>query len=380
MSQRIHKRLGADQIDKLIRFLVYRGYAVLGPTVRDGAVIYDTIEEARDLPQGLTDEQDGGRYRLKRREDGALFGYAVGPHSWKKYLHPAQVKLFEAEQKEGVFRIVNNPSPPRRPAAFLGVRACELAAIRIQDRVFLNGQYRDPIYQARRDGVFIVAVQCTHSAATCFCTSMGTGPKVEPAEADLTLTEVVNGEEHWFLAEAGSDRGREVLAELDHRAATEEECLSAAADVENAGRQQTRHMDTTGIRDLLYRNFDHPRWDQVAERCLACTNCTMVCPTCFCTTVEDVSDLTGDRSARWRRWDSCFTMDFSYIHGGSLRTSIKARYRQWMTHKLASWIDQFGTSGCVGCGRCITWCPVGIDITEELRAIQGVTDHADRES
>jgi Fe-S-cluster-containing hydrogenase component 2 len=129
-------------------------------------------------------------------------------------------------------------------------------------------------------------------------------------------------------------------------------------------------MDTRGIKELLYRNYEHPRWDNVATRCLTCANCTMVCPTCFCTTVEDVTDLSGDHAERWRKWDSCFTMDFSYIHGGSVRATPKSRYRQWLTHKLATWFDQFGSSGCVGCGRCITWCPVAIDLTEEVRAIR----------
>ena len=124
------------------------------------------------------------------------------------------------------------------------------------------------------------------------------------------------------------------------------------------------------IKELLYRNLEHPRWEDVARRCLSCTNCTLVCPTCFCTTVEDATDLSGGHAERRRRWDSCFSMDFSYIHGGYIRPSVKARYRQWMTHKLATWIDQFGTSGCVGCGRCITWCPVGIDITAEVKAIR----------
>ena len=131
-----------------------------------------------------------------------------------------------------------------------------------------------------------------------------------------------------------------------------------------------RELDTTDIRELLYRNYEHPRWDEVAERCLACGNCTMVCPTCFCTTVEDVTDLAGEHVERHQRWDSCFTIDYSHIHGGAVRGSTRSRYRQWMTHKLATWIDQFGSSGCVGCGRCITWCPVGIDITEEARAIR----------
>ena len=230
-------------------------------------------------------------------------------------------------------------------------------------------QYRDPIYAARRAGIFIVAVNCTQAASTCFCTSMGTGPRVRQGY-DLALTELVAPGRHEFVIEAGSDAGTEVLADLSPSAASDAVCQEAEAAVERAASQIQRRMDTTGIRDLLYANFDHPRWDNVAQRCLTCANCTMVCPTCFCTTVEDVSDVTGTHAERWRKWDSCFTQNFSYIHGGSVRSSAKSRYRQWMTHKLASWIDQFGSSGCVGCGRCITWCPVGIDITEEVRAIR----------
>jgi ferredoxin len=351
----------------------------MGPTIRDGAIIYDEIERVRDLPRGWTDEQDAGRYRLKTRQDDALFGYTVGPQSWKKYLHPAHVKLFEAERKDCLFHILDVTAHLAPRFAFVGVRACELAAIGIQDRVLLGDKYQDPVYQARRDQVFLVAVQCTQSAATCFCASMGTGPEVRGA-VDLVLTEIIHGGDHWFLAEAGSERGSEVLAELDCRPAAEEDCCSARAAVEAAAGQQTRRMDTTAIRELLYQNFEHPRWEEVAARCLTCANCTLVCPTCFCTTVEDASDVTGDHAERWRRWDSCFTASFSYIHGGSVRTSGKARYRQWMTHKLASWIDQFGSSGCVGCGRCITWCPVGIDLTEEVQAIRGALNHGNTDT
>jgi ferredoxin len=198
---------------------------------------------------------------------------------------------------------------------------------------------------------------------------MKTGPRVE-CGFDLALTELARPEKHEFLIEAGSEAGVEVLAELESAPATPQICAEAEAAVEGAAAQIERRMDTTNIRDLLYQNFEHPRWDNVAQRCLTCANCTMVCPTCFCTTVEDVSDLTGTHAERWRKWDSCFSQSFSYIHGGSVRSSTKSRYRQWMTHKLGSWIDQFGSSGCVGCGRCITWCPVGIDITEEVRDLQ----------
>jgi sulfhydrogenase subunit beta (sulfur reductase) len=384
LAQEQQAILQANQLGKLIQVIFRKGYEILGPTVRGGAIVYDRMESAEELPAGWTDEQGPGRYRLKRREDQAIFGYAVGPQSWKKYLHPATVQLWAAERQGATFRILNNEVPSnsipthqvqsKHPYAFLGVRACELAAIAVQDRVLLEDKYRDPIYEERRSRAFVVAVQCTQAAATCFCASMGTGPRALK-NFDLALTELVAPGVHRFVVETGSKRGAEVLAELQTACATDADRQEAEAAVDGAAMLQARSIDTQGIQDLLYQNFDHPRWDNVAIRCLTCANCTMVCPTCFCNTIEDVTDISGDHAERWRRWDSCFTQSFSYIHGGSVRASSKARYRQWMTHKLASWIDQFGTSGCVGCGRCITWCPVGIDITEEVRAIREENTH-----
>lgn len=357
-----------QDLQKLLDALRQRGYQAVGPTVREGAIVYDQIASVEDLPIGWTDEQDGGTYRLKKRNDQALFGYVVGPHSWKKFLHPPVLSLWKAKKNGKSFETVsNNDDPP--PYAFIGVRSCELHAIAIQDRVFINGKYVDPLYKARRERAFIVAVNCVQAGGTCFCVSMKTGPKVTVG-FDLALTEIIDGHRHSFVVEVGTEQGAEILQMVPTKRAQPPDIRAAEQRVAQAAHQMGRQLDTTDIKDLLYRNLEHPRWDEVATRCLNCTNCTMVCPTCFCTTVEDVTDLTGQEAERVRKWDSCFTLDFSYIHGGSVRASPKSRYRQWMTHKLASWIDQFGTSGCVGCGRCITWCPVGIDITEEVRAIR----------
>ena len=265
-------------------------------------------------------------------------------------------------------RIVSEP-PPAERLAFIGVRACEIAAIEIQDRVLTGGVYVDPYYRARREDLFIIAVNCGTAGGTCFCVSMNTGPKATSG-FDLALTELAGEPELRFLIEADSEKGRSVLAELPHRAAAREEIAAANAVVAHAAASMGREMRADDVHDLLLHNLDHPRWDEVAGRCLTCGNCTMVCPTCFCTSVEESSDLGGARTSRSQRWDSCFTMDFSYLHGGSVRSSARSRYRQWMTHKLATWWDQFGISGCVGCGRCITWCPVGIDLTEEVAAIR----------
>jgi sulfhydrogenase subunit beta (sulfur reductase) len=359
--------LTVDGLQALFDALIRLGYRVVGPTVRDQAVVYDDIASLSDLPRGWTDEQDGGHYRLARGDDDALFGYAVGPHSWKKFLHrPVQPLWYAARDGNGVR--VTPASPAEERFAFIGVRSCELHAIAIQDRVFLGGSYVDPHYRDLREGAFLVAVNCATAGGTCFCVSMNTGPKAT-AGFDLALTELSGDGDHRFLVEVGSEVGHAVLAELPRRPAAPDDVAAADKVTARTAAAMGREMRSDGVRELLLRNLEHPRWDDVAERCLTCGNCTMVCPTCFCTTDEDSSDLAGTETTRTRRWDSCFTMEFSYIHGGSVRASPRSRYRQWMTHKLATWFDQFDSSGCVGCGRCITWCPVGIDITEEVRAI-----------
>jgi ferredoxin len=360
--------IGLDGLQSLLDALAAHGRQVLGPIVRDQAIVYAPIKRVADLPIGWTDKQDAGKYRLVRHQDSAVFGYAVGPQSWKQYLYPPRLGLWHATYAGDGPQVISE-ADESQPLALIGVRACELSAIKIQDRVLLGGQFADPHYRKRRQRVFIVAVNCTSAGGTCFCVSMNTGPRVE-AGFDLLLTELIDDSNHVFLIESGSEEGRALLAELPTQAATRAHLAAAESAIAQAAASMGRELAADDIHDVLLRNLEHPRWDQVANRCLACTNCTMVCPTCFCTTVEHASDLTGKETSASRRWDSCFTLDFAFIHGGSVRSSRRARYRQWLTHKLATWIDQFGTSGCVGCGRCITWCPVGIDLTEEVEAIR----------
>lgn len=360
--------IAAPHLEHLLQALQQRGFTLIGPMVEHGDLVYDGLAAAADLPRGWTDEQEAGSFRLKPQGNQAFFGCTVGQHSWKTFLLPPRTKLWQAErQGHGVEIVPHQEQTPK--FAFIGVRPCDLHAIAVQDRVFLEGPYVDPVYQARRRLAFIVAVNCTRAGGTCFCASMGTGPQATTG-FDLALTEILHGLEHYFLVEVGSDQGAEVLQEVPHKPATTAVQTLANKLIQETTAHMGRHLDSDGLKELLYRHYDHPRWDEVASRCLTCGNCTLVCPTCFCNAIEDVTDLTGEHAERWRRWDVCFNVDHSYIHGGSIRTSAKARYRQWLIHKLATWIDQFGCSGCVGCGRCITWCPVGIDITAEVRAIR----------
>ncbi len=359
--------IGLDGFEALLTSLARDGYELFGPTVRDGAIVLGPLSGVDALPRGVGDEQAPGGYRLRAREDGALFGFATPMHALKRLFLAPRATLFTSRRTEaGV--TVEAPPPPKKRLALVGARACELAALALQDKALWHGPHADADYAARRQDVFVFAVHCSSPGGTCFCASMGTGPRAT-AGFELAATELL-ADGHSLLVEVGTERGAAALARIDSRPPTGEELQAARAILDVAAQRMGRQLDTRGLRDLLFANLEHPRWDELATRCLACANCTMSCPTCFCTTTEDTTDLSGAVATRARRWDSCFTADFAWVHGGTVRPSVRARYRQWLTHKLAGWFDQFGASGCVGCGRCITWCPSGIDLTQEVAAIR----------
>lgn len=361
--------LDRDGLRALVEVLVADGRTVVGPTVRDGAIVLSELTSADALPYGWGVELEAGRYRLVPREDGAAFAHSAGPQSWKNFLHPSREHLWSADRTtEG--EVTFTAHEPAAPAyAFLGVRPCDLRAIAIQDRVLTGGRYEDTGYGRRRSAALLIAAECTEPGATCFCVSTGGGPAADPGY-DLALTEVVDEDGHRFLARVGSEEGARLLEQVPHHGADLVTEATARASVDAARDRMGRSLPPVDLRSLMGASLDAERWNDVAARCLTCGNCTMVCPTCFCTTTEEVTDLTGDHTERWQRWDSCFDLDFSYLHGGSVRRTPRSRYRQWLTHKLSTWHDQFDTTGCVGCGRCIAWCPAGIDITEEVAALQ----------
>ena len=355
--------LARANLDTLIDLLHEDGRTVIGPTLVDGAITYAEIASADDLPAGVGDEQGPGHYRLTRRDDRRVFGHGVGPISLKRFTFPSPLSL-NVGHRDGR-SVVFEPVPTDRPRlAFLGVRACDLAALGMTDRVLLGGPYTDEDYRARREQVIVVAVNCTTAADTCFCTSMGTGPEVTSGH-DLVLTELDEG----FVVRVGSPVGADLLARLPVRAADAGQLSTATTAVAKVASTMGDPVPTAGLHDRLLAQFDSPRWAQIAERCMSCANCTMSCPTCFCNTVIQQTDLAGEVSTSERIWDSCFTAGFARVAGGSFRSRPRDRYRQWLTHKFATWVDQFGSFGCVGCGRCITWCPVGIDVRAELLAI-----------
>ncbi len=341
------------------------GFRLIGPAVHGGvAVVLEPIASIAELPVGFVLDQKPGSSRLVRTHSTDYFSCTVGPDSWKRYLFPPRMDLLTARRNGNgwVFTPVHDDSPP---LAFIGIRSCDLQAIAVQDEVFVNGALSDPHYAHQRQRVFILAANCNAAAATCFCTSMNTGPRVRSG-FDLALTELAES----FVVEIGSEAGSNMLAGVEWQPASAFDLGRVAQITQRTEHQIQRQVTTSDLPQLLYDRIDHPYWDTLNGRCLSCGNCTLVCPTCFCSTVQDRSNLTGTQTMRTRVWDSCFVLDFSHVHGGNSRPTIKSRFRQWMTHKFAAWIDQFGRSGCVGCGRCIAWCPVGIDVTEELSTLR----------
>lgn len=365
--------LSTDGLSQLVAALIDDGYCVVGPTVRDEAIVLAELSSGADLASGWAVDTAPGQYRLRRRDDDAVFCHSSGPQSWKQFLHPPRRRLWSADA-DGYHQADESAGP----FAFIGVRGCDLAAIATLDGVLGQGAHQDRSFGRRYQGLFVVAVGCTEPGGVCFCASMGTGPAPGPGY-DLALTEQIDDHGHRFIVDIGTPAGEQVMARISHRAAADAEVAAARAAVDAAAGRMGREMPALDLRELLAGARESPTWQDVAERCLTCGNCTMVCPTCFCTTTEDTSDLTGDHAERWQHWSSCFELDFSYLHGGSVRSSGESRYRQWITHKLGTWHDQFGRSGCTGCGRCIAWCPVGIDITQEIATLAALRPQDDGE-
>lgn len=368
--------LPQDRFAVLLKALRTGGVTeILAPVQREGAWVYGPIDSVEEIARGGTDEQKPGFYRYSEKKPGEaaagrFFAYGNGPQSLKAFTFAPREILWHCTRNAAGQPVFTAEAEPNVQTAVIGVRACDLAALALQEQHFLFGKPgADSSFQRRRAALFLVAVHCTHPAATCFCASTGDGPAVRSG-FDWALSEIDEG----FIVEVGSERGAALLAELDLPQPSREQEARAAEEIRWAGENQSRALPDRNLRDRLYAELENPHWDRVGQRCLACGNCTAVCPTCFCHAEQDEPEFGGARTTHYRQWDSCFTATHSFMGHFLVREETRLRYRQWLTHKLAAWHDQFGRSGCVGCGRCITWCPAGIDLTEEVPRLLSAGD------
>ena len=357
--------LAHGDVEQLFAGLENAGFQCIGPQLVDGAIAYRALDAVSQLPQGIRIEQQPGSYRAEQAADQRYFAWTNGPQALKPLVFPPQESLWQVVRDADGRLGFSSPSNHTTPQAVLGVRPCDLAALQLNDEHFLSAE-PDPGYQARRSSLFLVVVNCSHPSSSCFCTATGDGPSLESG-GDLVMDETDSG----FVLGASSPRGSQLLEQLALAPATAEQLEQVAQQRSEAASCQSRTLPTGDLHRILSERWEHPHWQNVADRCLACGNCTAVCPTCFCHTEFDVGGLDTQSSEHVREWDSCFGEAHSYIHGTVVRSGIRQRYRQWLGHKFGNWFEQYGRSGCVGCGRCITWCPVGIEVTAELAALCG---------
>ena len=358
--------MSADGLARLVALLVERFDEVIGPVADGGVVRLRPIESADDLPTGVTDIQGPGSYHLRETGSALRFSYGPSVDSLKAIVHPPAVPVWTMRRRDGSL-IVDAAEPSTTTRGVIGVRACDLRALAKLDRTQIGGAHADPAYGAARHGLFLVATDCVVTAQMCFCDEPGGGGASDRGH-DLALTEMEQPEGVVYVVRAGSDAGAAVVAELGLDPAPAELIDRADLDLRTAMRNLERELPGDAHERVL--DPSHPHWSDVAERCLTCGNCTAVCPTCFCTDMVDRIDLGGDTATRTRVWDTCFSQEYSHLGPGPHRATPMSRYRQWLSHKLGTWHDQYGESGCVGCGRCITWCPVGIDIVAEVEALE----------
>lgn len=353
-----------SQLPALLRTLEETGYQCIGPRERDGAIVFDELTDTDQLPWGRIDEQAPGRYRLRDDDKRRAFAWATGPQAIKpRVFQPREAMWTACRKPNGQLRF-DPVRPDAKPTALIGLRACDLAALKLQDDHFAGSRERDPAYVSRREHLLLIGVHCARSADTCFCVSTGDGPAVG-RDADLVLGEIDDG----FIVSANSNAGRRIFRLLPLERVRPEQWASLRAEISDNAAGQKRQLPSRDLRELLYARLESPHWQQIADRCLSCGNCTAVCPTCFCSQETETLSLDGGESVHLREWDSCFSSRHGHLAGLEVRGEVRLRYRQWLLHKLGTWHEQYGRSGCVGCGRCISWCPVGIDLTAEVSAL-----------
>lgn len=357
--------LSRDNLHELLTLLQAVGYNCVGPSVTEGAIQYDKIQTVDALPQGYELDISPGHVRAIKKNHERYFAWPNGPSGIKPWLYKSRELLWKAQANENGF-VFSEPTIEADPIAYIGARACDLAALQLQDLHFMYSDFPDPYYSANRNALFIVGVNCSHAASTCFCASTDDGPEIFSGY-DLLLDEFDEG----YQVRFGSEKGLKIFEQLSLTPVSLDNKAQAKSQLANVVASQERDMLHENMHANIFSNLDDKEWEKIAEKCLACGNCTSVCPSCFCHREVEVPALDGRSSTHFREWDSCFNQDHSYIHGLTVRDETRLRYRQWMSHKLGSWREQYGRSGCSGCGRCIAWCPVGIDFVAEANLISG---------
>ena len=322
----IGRKIEKENLKRLF-YEVKNEYKVIGPVRRKNNFLLTEVEDLSDI----------------------ALDYLTTISTPKNFLIPYMEPIFAFNGDEFKETITDEK------IAFFGLHLCDVNAIGRLDLVFWN----DPYYKARREKMLVIGISCK-PAENCFCKS--TGANILTNICDLFLK--AEGEN--YVGFSMTEKGRKLLSQHYFGPETVEE-REVKIDYE-----ERVHLDIYKISKKILEYYNHPLWEENSRKCLACTNCTLVCPLCYCYDVIDETFIVPNEGLRVRCWDSCLLLSFARIAGGiNFRKDLKARFRNVYVHKFKTFVDEFGVPSCVGCGRCITFCPAKIDMLEILSKLGG---------
>jgi sulfhydrogenase subunit beta (sulfur reductase) len=329
------RTLKKDRLDPFLERLLEER-EVLAPVRKGDLVILEKIDSARDVVLEFDNTKESPKF--------ALF--------------PQRETLFRYRAQKGKVEM-NVPSNKEKGQVLFGIRPCDARGLLLLDRVF-GGDCSDPYYAEKRANTLVVSLGCVNPNPTCFCQSMGGGP-CSPEGADLFFMDLGDR----YAVEAGSDKGAALLQDRAFEDADEEALVLSEKIKRQAEASMKPSILKENLKEQLEELFDDPVWNEWAETCLGCGICTYLCPTCHCFDLCD--EAAGQTGERIRVWDSCqFPLFTQQASGFNPRPTVKERFRQRIMHKFSYLPETQAMLGCVGCGRCVTECPVNLDIREAM--------------
>lgn len=321
--------LSKNNLEVLVKRAREKGYRVVGPARKGELVLFSELS----APHELCLEEINPR------------------NSIKEFFFPKCEKIFSYSLSQKEVNLKEESGFPK--TLILGNRPCDAMSLLRMDCLF-GWDSRDKFFFDRREATTVVTVACERFDRTCFCTSLGFGPRSREG-SDVLLVPLESGE---FKVEAVTPKGESFIAEMGDPFQEGE-----AAGEKVAGPEKEFELER--VKPWLEKNFDHPFWKRVSMACVGCGTCTFLCPTCHCFDIVDEGDIR--EGARFKNWDSCqFKLFTLHTSGHNPRPSQDTRWRQRLRHKFLYYVDKFGTQSCVGCGRCIRHCPVRINILDQL--------------
>lgn len=326
--------------------------------------LFDAVSEKQTL-YIPTDREDGAS-EYKKYESGMKLSKNLNTlRSAKDFFFPQTENLADFKMEGKKIEVIDVREESEDFVIF-GVRACDARSFTILDKVFLSEPV-DSYYKNRRDHGTVVTMACTKPAETCFCGTFG----IDPTEPEGDAACWSDGESIFF--KANNEKGQ---AFIDSVASLLEDGDTAKLDEVKAktkeilGKLPLANLSTDAFGgDTLMEHFNSEKWAELSESCLGCGTCTFVCPTCQCYDIRDFD--TGHGIKRFRCWDSCMYSEFTKMAHGNIRNSQLERFRQRFMHKLVYFpSNNNGEFGCVGCGRCLSKCPISMNIVKVMKALE----------